>query len=84
MTPRLSRVILYGKPFAYRVRRNVLGSQMTEFAVVHLSLGARLIGELHVVVTRDSPQVIVVSDPIARFNFAFRGRPGTTVCKSPE
>jgi hypothetical protein len=48
-------VILDGKPFANGIRCNVLGSQMTKFAVIHLSLGARPIGELHVVVTGDSP-----------------------------
>jgi hypothetical protein len=61
---RLLWVILNSQTLAWTVRGNMLYPVMTEFAVIHLPLIAYLIGELDLVVTPESSQVVVEPDPL--------------------
>jgi hypothetical protein len=84
ITSGLLGVVLYGKLLAHIIRCNVLGSKVTEFAMVHPLRSACPIAELYVIVTRDSPQIIVVSDPLTGVHGCFCTGPGISVSQSPE
>ena len=84
ITCRFLGVVLDGQTFADTIRRDVLCSLMAKFAVIHLAPVSYLIGEIHLIVARSAPQMVVVANPVTGVHGGIRGRPGMGRCQFPK
>jgi hypothetical protein len=83
MTRGLLGVVLDCEFLAHGIGRDVLAAVVAEFTLVYLAV-TRTIGEVHLVMSQDTPQVIVIADPLAGFHGCIRGCPGTMLCQFPK